>query len=91
MDLHGAVGSQNGQPHSGISDGKINLFGNPTNENLTVNVLTYLVQQLAAVTNVVGIQLLNEPNNDDSLPDFCKYSIFYFIIFVSFAQKNLCM
>ncbi|KAF8061603.1 glycoside hydrolase superfamily [Lyophyllum atratum] len=29
VDLHGAVGSQNGQPHSGISDNATNMFENP--------------------------------------------------------------
>ena len=33
MDLHGAVGSQNGQQHSGVSDGKTNLFGEPKNQD----------------------------------------------------------
>ncbi len=72
VDLHGAPGSQNGQPHSGISDGQARLFGNETNLRNTVDVLTYLTQQLASVTNVIGIQLINEPNNDPSLADFCK-------------------
>lgn len=72
VDLHGAVGSQNGQAHSGISDGQTTFFGNSTNMDLTINALTYLTQQLASVTNVVGIEILNEPNDDPSLPDFCK-------------------
>ena len=73
VDLHGAPGSQNGQPHSGISDGQARLFGNATNLQMTVNVLEFLVQQLASVTNVIGIQLINEPNNDPSLGDFCTF------------------
>lgn len=70
VDLHGAPGSQNGQGHSGTSDGNQNLFNNPTNIQLTINILTYLTQQLVKVNNVVGIQLLNEPSNVDSLPSF---------------------
>ena len=61
-----------GQAHSGVSDGQQNLFDNPTNIQLTVNVLTYLSQQLVKVNNVVGIELLNEPSNVDSLPSFCE-------------------
>lgn len=72
IDLHGAPGSQNGQPHSGISDGKVNFFNNATNQDLTINALTFLTQQLASVTNVIGIEILNEPNNDPSLPAFCE-------------------
>jgi aryl-phospho-beta-D-glucosidase BglC (GH1 family) len=72
VDLHGAVGSQNGQPHSGISDGTTNLFKNPSNVEKTLNVLTYLVQQLVSVTNIAGIQVLNEPENVPELTDFCE-------------------
>ncbi|WVR00081.1 hypothetical protein IAU59_007223 [Kwoniella sp. CBS 9459] len=70
VDLHGAPGSQNTQAHSGVSDGQQNLFNNPTNVQLTINILTYLTQQLVKVNNVVGIQLLNEPSNVDGLPSF---------------------
>ncbi|WRT70121.1 uncharacterized protein IL334_007115 [Kwoniella shivajii] len=70
VDLHGAPGSQNAQAHSGVSDGQQNLFNNPTNVQLTINILTYLTQQLVKVNNVVGIQILNEPSNVDSLPSF---------------------
>lgn len=72
VDLHGAVGSQNGQQHSGISDGTARLFDNPDYIEKTLNVLTFLTKQFAMVSNVVGIQILNEPNNVDSLADFCK-------------------
>jgi glucan 1,3-beta-glucosidase len=72
IDLHGAVGSQNGQPHSGVSDGRTGLFGDPSNVDKTIAVLRFLMQQLGFVTNVVGIQLLNEPQNVPELPDFCK-------------------
>ena len=40
-----------------------------------MNVLTYLTQQLVKVNNVVGIQILNEPSNVDSLPSFCPSSV----------------
>lgn len=70
VDLHGAPGSQNGQQHSGISDGVTNLFDSPQYINQTITVLTYLMRNLAWVTNVVGIQVLNEPQNVPSLPDF---------------------
>ncbi|KAI0724054.1 glycoside hydrolase superfamily [Cerioporus squamosus] len=75
VDLHGAPGSQNGQPHSGISDGQVNLFGNDWYENKTMAVLTFLAHELVNVTNIVGIQILNEPNNVDELPDFYARSI----------------
>ncbi|KAF5386918.1 hypothetical protein D9615_001922 [Tricholomella constricta] len=75
VDLHGAVGSQNGQPHSGISDGATNMFSNPQYMDKTVDVLMFLMQQLSTVTNVVGIQILNEPNNLPELTDFYSRAI----------------
>jgi glucan 1,3-beta-glucosidase len=71
VDLHGAIGSQNGQPHSGISNGNTDLFNDPSHMDKTINVLSFLMQQLVYVTNVVGIQILNEPQNLPDLPGFC--------------------
>jgi hypothetical protein len=75
VDLHGAVGSQNGQPHSGISDGATNLFDDPSNVRRTIAVLTFLMKHLCNVTNVVGIEILNEPQNVPKLLDFCAYTV----------------
>ncbi|KAJ7273594.1 glycoside hydrolase superfamily [Mycena haematopus] len=75
VDLHGAPGSQNGQPHSGISNGITGLFNNEANEARTLDVLTYLAQQLSSVSNVVGIEILNEPQDCDELPGFYDRAI----------------
>lgn len=75
VDLHGAVGSQNGRDHSGVSDGTARLFNSPDNMKKTINVLTFLTQNLVNVSNVVGIQILNEPDYADNLEDFCKYFV----------------
>ncbi|KAL1694943.1 glycoside hydrolase family 5 protein [Schizophyllum commune] len=75
VDLHGAYGSQNGQPHSGISDGQTRLFGDETNMARTIDALSFLVQQLESVTNVVGVQILNEPQNSDALSSFYDRAI----------------
>ncbi|CCL98443.1 uncharacterized protein FIBRA_00440 [Fibroporia radiculosa] len=75
VDLHGAPGSQNGQPHSGISDGITGLFDSPAYTNLTITVLTFLMEQLMNVTNVIGIELLNEPQDVPQLPDFYMNAI----------------
>lgn len=79
IDLHGAVGSQNGQQHSGISDGATNLFNVPSNMDKTIAVLTFLAQNLANVNNVVGIEILNEPQDVDGLPQFCMFNTSLFI------------
>jgi aryl-phospho-beta-D-glucosidase BglC (GH1 family) len=73
VDLHGAVGSQNGQQHSGVSDGRTNLFNMSSNMDKTIDVLRFLAQQLAPVNNIVGIQILNEPQYVPELTDFCEF------------------
>ncbi|KAF9453631.1 glycoside hydrolase family 5 protein [Macrolepiota fuliginosa MF-IS2] len=70
IDMHGAPGSQNGQPHSGVSDGQTNFFKTWEYQGKTIEALRFLVQQLGPITNVIGIQLLNEPAGDPSLEDF---------------------
>ncbi|KAJ4488063.1 glycoside hydrolase [Lentinula aciculospora] len=70
VDLHGAPGSQNGQPHSGISDGKENLCTNSTYQEKTFQVIGYLASELCFVSNVAGIQLLNEPEDCSELANF---------------------
>ena len=74
VDVHGAVGSQNGQPHSGISDGQTRLFNSSTYMDKTMDILMFLTAQLQNVTNVVGIEILNEPNDTPELLDFCKHA-----------------
>ncbi|KZT26278.1 glycoside hydrolase family 5 protein [Neolentinus lepideus HHB14362 ss-1] len=75
VDLHGAPGSQNGQPHSGVSDGQTNLFDDPSNVEKTMQVLTFLMTELDQVTNIAGIQILNEPKNVVGLEDFYTEAI----------------
>lgn len=72
VDLHGAVGSQNGQAHSGISDKGTHLFESQFNMAKTIDALRFLTEQLVNVTNVVGIQILNEPEYVENLEAFCK-------------------
>lgn len=70
VDLHGAPGSQNGQHHSGVSDGQTGLFSSPDNVKKTISLLEYLTSTFVNVPNVVGIQLLNEPLNVPELYNF---------------------
>lgn len=39
----------------------------------TIAMLAELTQRLVSVTNVVGIELLNEPSNVENLEQFCKW------------------
>ncbi|KAJ3796718.1 glycoside hydrolase [Lentinula aff. detonsa] len=70
VDLHGAPGSQNGQPHSGISSGQAELFANSTYQEKTLQVVQYLASELCFVPNVAGIQILNEPEDSPELTNF---------------------
>ena len=74
VDVHGAYGSQNGQAHSGLSDGKIQFFSQ-SNMDKTAKMVEWLVRELVNVTNVVGVELLNEPQNDSKLWDWYNSTI----------------
>lgn len=80
VDLHGAPGSQNGQPHSGISDGQTRLFSDTTYMDKTMQVLTFLVEQLQNATNIAGIEIVNEPNDVAELPDFCEHTGRFYVL-----------
>ncbi|KAJ6547445.1 glycoside hydrolase superfamily [Mycena capillaripes] len=75
VDLHGAIGSQNGQPHSGISDGHAGLFNSTVNTEKTLAVLAFLTRQLCRVSNIVGIEILNEPLDSPELIEFYNTAI----------------
>ena len=66
IDIHGAYGSQNGQAHSGDTEKGTNFY-NGSNMDRTKKMLLYLTKELAGVNNIVGIELLNEPNNNGKL------------------------
>lgn len=73
IDLHAAPGKQNRDAHSG-SSGEPRFF-NKENMRLTIDVLAVLTGQLSnlaksagsPVPNILGIELLNEPQQDPSL------------------------
>lgn len=66
VDVHGAYGSQNGQPISGDSEHGVQFYSKE-NRKRTREMLTWLTHELAGVNNVVGIQLLNEPQDNPKL------------------------
>ena len=62
VDLHGAVGSQNGFDNSGLR-GSID-FLNEENLNITVSVLNYMLEKYSSdkyLDTVIGVELINEP------------------------------
>ena len=63
-DLHAAPGKQNNDAHGGTSE-KANFFNGRHNQHHTIRILQSLlhhIHQLESNTNIVGIELLNEPN-----------------------------
>ncbi|KAI0044921.1 glycoside hydrolase family 5 protein [Auriscalpium vulgare] len=73
IDIHAAPGKQNQDSHSGTSSKQVSFF-NSSNFARTTRILTSLLAHLSAFTrahnpplpNVVGIELVNEPNPPDS-------------------------
>ncbi|KAI7854868.1 glycoside hydrolase superfamily [Circinella umbellata] len=72
VDLHGAPGGQNCDSHCGSSTGQAQLFSTlgSHNESLTRKILLKLANALAPINNVIGLELLNEPQDDSALSNF---------------------
>ncbi|WFD25038.1 hypothetical protein MEQU1_003748 [Malassezia equina] len=64
--LHGAYGSQNGQENSGFSGFETEFFRSE-NQKRTKDALVWIVNDLKDVTNLVGLELLNEPKDEAGL------------------------
>lgn len=90
VDFHGAVGSQNGQDHSGISDGQTNLFREPENMDKSINALAFIVKELVHTNNVVGIEILNEPIYDGALEGFCEPIFLFSANFTEACSRRPC-
>ncbi|KAJ7065264.1 glycoside hydrolase superfamily [Mycena amicta] len=60
LDLHAAAGKQNPDAHSG-SCNPPTFFSDAHKRQQTIHVLRTLVLQLKSFSNVVGVELLNEP------------------------------
>ncbi|KIJ52830.1 glycoside hydrolase family 5 protein [Sphaerobolus stellatus SS14] len=73
VDLHAAPGKQNGDSHSGIN-GPVEFYKR-SNLKRTLYALKILAAALSDTPNVVGIELVNEPKNDDGLWDWYQSTI----------------
>lgn len=60
IDLHGLKGSQNGRDHSG-QEGKSLWFRSKAYQRQTIEVLVAIADRYRDVSNVWGIQVINEP------------------------------
>ncbi|EJT98284.1 glycoside hydrolase [Dacryopinax primogenitus] len=66
LDLHAAPGKQNGDAHSGQT-GSVRFY-EEHNLSATLRALRLLVSYVKDIPNVVGVQLVNEPQNHARLP-----------------------
>ena len=53
--------------HSGTSSGRTQLWDSKKNLESTAQALRFLAQYLAPIPHVVGLQLMNEPKNNQTL------------------------
>lgn len=72
IDLHGAPGSQNGWDHSGKL-GEIGWHTDPAAIALTLEVIERLARRYADRSNLLGIELLNEPHPSIPLETVAGY------------------
>lgn len=78
IDLHGVPGGQNGEGHSGLSNGKAGFWHGMQTGRLhkaTIEILVGLASSVAQFDNVVGLELMNEPENDSELQGFYQKAI----------------
>ena len=73
IDLHGVPGGQNGDSHCGKSDGNVSFWNGlhaSSNRKLTIQILTALAEAVSQYDNVIGLELMNEPQNHSCLEGF---------------------
>ncbi|GFZ42614.1 hypothetical protein JCM24511_00331 [Saitozyma sp. JCM 24511] len=72
VDLHGAAGGQNTQGHSGTSAGQAKLWSKDAHLKSTSAALRFLASHLHSNLSVVGLQLINEPEDNRALEGWYK-------------------
>lgn len=68
IDLHGAPGGQNGEGHCGLSTGKATFFEKSKHRKNTIAILLAIAATITQYDNVIGLELINEPQNHQKLP-----------------------
>ncbi|OXB33360.1 cytoplasmic protein [Cryptococcus neoformans] len=75
IDLHGAAGAQNPDAHAGLSGGKVSFWDTHANQASTSLALRFLASKFASVPHIVGLELLNEPQNNRKLQSWYSKTI----------------
>ncbi|KAG8926337.1 Glucan 1,3-beta-glucosidase 3 [Tulasnella sp. 417] len=75
VDLHAAAGGQNHNSHCGISHGRVHMWDSDANLQSTSIALQFLVRNLSPIGNCVGVELLNEPVNNEKVQAWYERTI----------------
>ncbi|KAJ1961664.1 Glucan 1,3-beta-glucosidase 3 [Dipsacomyces acuminosporus] len=69
IDIHAVPGGQNKDSHSGITGAPL-FYSNPACQDLAIECYKAFTELFADITNIVGLQIINEPIDDPGLWDF---------------------
>jgi len=75
VDLHAAPGAQNNDNHSGLSTGHAGLWDSSKFQKRTIEILVAMTRDVSRFENVVGIELINEPKNNNRLQSWYDEAI----------------
>ncbi|KAI9482376.1 glycoside hydrolase superfamily [Coemansia mojavensis] len=74
IDIHALPGGQNNDSHSGTT-GTACFYDNPEFQHLAIKCYGVFAHLLANITNVIGLQIINEPLDHPQLEDFYKQAL----------------
>ncbi|KAJ2647653.1 Glucan 1,3-beta-glucosidase 3 [Coemansia sp. RSA 1250] len=74
IDIHALPGGQNNDSHSGTT-GTACFYDNPEFQHLAIKCYGVFAHLLANITNVIGLQIINEPLDHPQLGDFYKQAL----------------
>ncbi|KAJ2479308.1 Glucan 1,3-beta-glucosidase 3, partial [Coemansia sp. RSA 2131] len=74
VDIHALPGGQNNDSHSGAT-GPARLFESRNHQDMAIKCIDAFAYLLAQVTNIVGLQVINEPQDHPELEAFYERAI----------------
>ncbi|KAJ2183022.1 Glucan 1,3-beta-glucosidase 3 [Coemansia sp. RSA 353] len=74
VDIHALPGGQNNDSHSGAT-GPARLFESRKHQDLAIKCIDAFAYLLAQVTNIVGLQIINEPQDHPELEAFYERAL----------------
>ncbi|KAJ2453613.1 Glucan 1,3-beta-glucosidase 3 [Coemansia sp. RSA 2336] len=74
VDIHALPGGQNNDSHSGTT-GAARFYDNPEFHHLAIKCYGAFAHLLADITNIIGLQIINEPLDYPQLEEFYKQAL----------------